>query len=627
MRVQKKIGLWPIGAFDQVDSSLPVNGNDGSSMYGLPTKFKAKVLEIGPGDSFMVQNPKDGAIKRIFFSSTIFPKRHSPNIKQLTLNSSNKIFIIPYLFEAREHLRRNYFRKTLNFHLDYVVEANNYAPERICCTVTNGSANIACELISKGLALCMKHKKDDKSRSQCYSALVEAENHAMTNKLGIHSSVFETKASKCVDMCHAVDLIRPILPKLIGLGKTKVIVETILTPVRFRLYVPEMNILISFILEGLMSPKYSTSTQEQDKFFTEALQFSRSLCLNRNATVEFYSCDRGGNLIGNMSIDNTDVTVSILSNGYGYINWSLLYDNANEERLKMLQEVQSIAKLKSINIWSLDQISNSLSTAPITLEHPRVISYQQCMISDIKNGLDFSIQLASNESVINMIHEALNLETELLDVGEKDIFIGNCVAAQDIDGHWYRSEITQFDDNDDNMLVRFIDYGNTKVVRKDEVKEIPQFLSDLMPQSTAYSLAFVSIPSVTMMKSYDVFKQLVSHQVLLMNVEYSRSKNEATNNLNDAPPKNNLTNNNDIAEQKPKKIYVSLSKTEENIDVVSNLLQQGLAVLDQEIDIKHETFQKLMQKYKEDQQLAISAEVGYWSKATLGEFDSMSNYF
>lgn len=88
-----------------------------------------------------------------------------------------------------------------------------------------------------------------------------------------------------------------------------------------------------------------------------------------------------------------------------------------------------------------------------------------------------------------------------------------------------------------------------------------------------------------------------------------------------------MTNNDDIAEQKPKKIYVSLSKTEENIDVVSNLLQQGLAVLDQEIDIKHETFQKLMQKYKEDQQLAISAEVGYWSKATLGEFDSMSNYF
>lgn len=133
-------GLWSNGKFNALVNNNSNVGcvSENNKINGLPVNFRAKVLEIGPGDSLIVQNPDDQSFKRIFFSSTIFPKRNSPNFNQLSMNNSNKIFVIPYLFEARELLRTRYFGKVLDFHLDYIVEANNYAPERICCTVMDG---------------------------------------------------------------------------------------------------------------------------------------------------------------------------------------------------------------------------------------------------------------------------------------------------------------------------------------------------------------------------------------------------------------------------------------------------------------------------------------------------------
>ena len=145
---KENLGFWKNSNFPSNSPSNPdstaasvisFNSRSSKLFNGMPTIFKAKVMEIGAGDSLIIQNPVDTCFKRIFFSSTIFSKRFDHLVKGQQINNSNRIFLIPYLFEAREYLRQNFLGKVLNFNVDYIVQASDYAPERICCTVTHNS--------------------------------------------------------------------------------------------------------------------------------------------------------------------------------------------------------------------------------------------------------------------------------------------------------------------------------------------------------------------------------------------------------------------------------------------------------------------------------------------------------
>lgn len=48
------------------------------------------------------------------------------------------LYEIPYMFEAREFLRKKLISKKVNVVVDYKQPANNNFPEKICCTVSIG---------------------------------------------------------------------------------------------------------------------------------------------------------------------------------------------------------------------------------------------------------------------------------------------------------------------------------------------------------------------------------------------------------------------------------------------------------------------------------------------------------
>lgn len=52
------------------------------------------------------------------------------------------LYDIPYMFEAREFLRKKLIGKRVNVKVDYVQPpANNY-PEKVCCTVTISNRSV-----------------------------------------------------------------------------------------------------------------------------------------------------------------------------------------------------------------------------------------------------------------------------------------------------------------------------------------------------------------------------------------------------------------------------------------------------------------------------------------------------
>ncbi|MES1905474.1 MAG: nuclease domain-containing protein, partial [Paramarteilia canceri] len=317
------------------------NGNHNGTLSLLDKYFTAKVKEIGAGDSLIIQNPKDGQIKRIFFSSTIFSKKQESKQKQIQIANPNKVYTIPFLFEAREYLRKHTLGKTLSFTVDYIVAGSEYIPERICCTVYLEGRNIGCELIEKGFALCMKHKKDDNKKSSELLLLQKAEENAIKKSIGLHSNVLSTTYTSCVDISHSVTLVKPYLFELQSLKKASVIVESVYNSVKMKIYVKALNVLVSLTLACVYGPRYNQKNREYNEKFTDSLNFMKELCFQKDCEAEFDTLDRGGNLIGNLFVNNQDLSIKLVENGYANINWDVIRCPTTDDRIIKLKDAEN----------------------------------------------------------------------------------------------------------------------------------------------------------------------------------------------------------------------------------------------------------------------------------------------
>lgn len=72
--------------------------------------------------------------QNIFF----FILRLPENSPDATKSRMRPLYEIPYMFEAREFLRKKLIGKKVNVIVDYKQPAVNNFPEKLCCTVTIG---------------------------------------------------------------------------------------------------------------------------------------------------------------------------------------------------------------------------------------------------------------------------------------------------------------------------------------------------------------------------------------------------------------------------------------------------------------------------------------------------------
>ena len=137
--------------------------------------FQAKVLEIINGDALMICDLRDSKIRKIYLSSVRAPRaadiqqRNDENNLDVNRQQIKRpLYEIPYLFEARELLRKRLIGKTVRVVTDYIQAATNDYPEKISCTIYAANVNIGEALISKGLAKALRHRQDDEQRSSHY---------------------------------------------------------------------------------------------------------------------------------------------------------------------------------------------------------------------------------------------------------------------------------------------------------------------------------------------------------------------------------------------------------------------------------------------------------------------------
>ena len=236
-----------------------------------------------------------GEPKKIFFSS-LRPPRAQPKDDGVVENGPSRdgkrgrpLYDIPYMFEAREFLRKKLIGKKVHVIVDYIKPAGDGYPERLCATVKIGDINIAEAMVSKGLAGALRHRQDDDQRSSFYDDLLAAESRAAKNGKGIHSKK-EPPSHRIADLSGDVSKSKQFLPFLQRAGRSAAIVEFVASGSRMRLYLPKETCLLTFLLAGISCPRVKsvnpagTQISEDEPMGVEAFALSKDMILQREVS-------------------------------------------------------------------------------------------------------------------------------------------------------------------------------------------------------------------------------------------------------------------------------------------------------------------------------------------------------
>uniref|UniRef100_A0A671SYX3 TNase-like domain-containing protein n=1 Tax=Sinocyclocheilus anshuiensis TaxID=1608454 RepID=A0A671SYX3_9TELE len=246
-------------------------------------QFVAKVMQVVNADAIVVKL-NSGEHKTIHLSSIRPPRLEGENKDKD--KRFRPLYDIPYMFEAREFLRKKLIGKKVNVTVDYIRAATSAMetggvpafPERTCATVTIGGINIAEALVSKGLATVIRYRQDDDQRSSHYDELLAAECPCYTPNLTCQTkrvpiSLLKTQKAK------------QFLPFLQRAGRSEAVVEYVFSGSRLKLYMPKETCLITFLLAGIECPRGSrnmpSGMQVAEPYSEEATIFTKELVLQR----------------------------------------------------------------------------------------------------------------------------------------------------------------------------------------------------------------------------------------------------------------------------------------------------------------------------------------------------------
>ncbi|MCL4136789.1 UNVERIFIED_CONTAM: hypothetical protein GTU68_060303, partial [Idotea baltica] len=345
MAKNKKLRLWT----DYKPSTHQLNSKE-REMIG-------KVCEIVNGDALIIKR-NNGKTKKVFLSSIRPPRPQdsgeSSEQKRFPGKNFRPLYDIPWLYEAREFLRKKLIGQKVHATIDYIQPAQNNFPEKVCCTVKIGDINVAQALVSKGLATVVRYRQDDDQRASCYDDLLSAEAKAIKDIKGLHSKK-DIPIHRVADISGDPNKAKSFLPFLQRAGLTDAVVEFVASGSRMRLYIPKETCLITFLLAGISCPKATRpapggtgGTIPGEPFGAEALTFTKEHILQREVQIEVDNIDKGGNFIGWLHFDNQNLSVMLVENGL-----SSVHSTAEGSKFSHnLTSAEQNARKKKTNIWA-----------------------------------------------------------------------------------------------------------------------------------------------------------------------------------------------------------------------------------------------------------------------------------
>lgn len=109
---------------------------------GKEKDFSGTVVEVFNGDAINVKSAT-GQVKKVFLSSIRPPRENNRNPDEEgklppRVKGYRPLYEVPWMFEAREFLRKKLIGKKVQCNLDYISPARDNFAEKCCYTVTVG---------------------------------------------------------------------------------------------------------------------------------------------------------------------------------------------------------------------------------------------------------------------------------------------------------------------------------------------------------------------------------------------------------------------------------------------------------------------------------------------------------
>eukprot|EP01121_Diplochlamys_sp_Union-15-3_P000451 TRINITY_DN1040_c0_g1_i3.p1 TRINITY_DN1040_c0_g1~~TRINITY_DN1040_c0_g1_i3.p1 ORF type:complete len:830 (-),score=222.02 TRINITY_DN1040_c0_g1_i3:50-2539(-) len=433
--------------------------------------------------------------------------------------------------EAKEHLRKKLVGKTVRCVLDYVRPPVDDRGERPFWSLYLDKENIAIDLVERGYAEVVEHRRDD-PRSPDYQQLVIAEKEAKKKGRGkwgpeskkpIHhvNDLTDENKSKAQQYLHFLQ----------RTPKQRCVVEYVFAGHRLKLWIPRESCMISFIMSGIKcEPVTRNSVHEFNPNYSlgnYALHWTKERVFQHDVDASIFTCDKAGNFLGRLFVDGQDFAIKLLEEGLAEINRIALRGKDYENDYRAAEKK---AKDANKNLWKdYDPVAEEEKIKKRKEElKEKDVQFKpeswNIVVTEILDGSNFYFQIVGAE--------AKALEDMMKTFGEQDFASlnaftptkeGQLVIAQfSVDGNWYRGVVEKI--LEDGFLIKYIDYGNSEIVTANKIRQLNSAfdLSVLPAQAKLGRLAFIRTPSEGDEFCRDAaafFKELVWDKPMLAKVQ------------------------------------------------------------------------------------------------------------
>ncbi|KAK6047272.1 nuclease-like protein [Cooperia oncophora] len=537
----------------------------------------------------MVVRKADGSEVKIHLASVRLPR--DSDEKPSVGRQFRPLYDVPFMFQAREFLRKRLIGKNVTVTVDYIQPKSEQFPEKTCCTVKVGELNIAEALILKGLSKVVRH------RSSEYDALLAAEANAEKSKKGLFADKSADKKDTLRIQELQGDLARSkqFLPYLQRSTRAEGVVEFIASGSRLRIYIPKETVLITFLLGGINCPKSGRPgpggvTGPSEPFADEAAAFTRRLVLQHEVEIEVEGLDKMGNFIGYLFLTPEgggkpqNLSEVLLEQGLATLHFTA-ERSAHYNQLVLAEERAKTAKR---NIWQNYKEEEVVPDEVITQQNDTAERR-------VQGSLNFAAQLVEDgpklEKMTADFREYLRQHPPM--TGAFNAKRGDlCAAPFSVDGLWYRAKVESIRSGQAEVL--FVDYGNVtrETVAASSLAQLPPGFASFPPGAKEYGVALVAIPNDKEygMQCEDALQQLLfSVPTAEINVEYKIGSTEYC--------------------------QVMIECAGKKLDVGKTLIEDGFALVEKRKEKRD--FQTMLSEYEQAEQKARRERRNIWE---FGDF-------
>jgi staphylococcal nuclease domain-containing protein 1 len=510
---------------------------NGTTSDGQARAFDATVVRVWSGDQISVVERVSGKERRLQLSSTRGPK----------FSDSKQAF---YAQEAREFLRKKLIGKNVKVEIDFVRPPEGGFEERHCATIRFGgqNTNIAEQLIEKGLASVVRHKRDDEDRSSDYDKLMAAEQLAVTELRGIHSGKEQPAPKEPLNISEKGARATQFLNGFKRQGRVPAVVEYVAAGSRFKILLPKDNQTLTLVLGGIRAPRSARASAPPEKsnprgpksvpdkgepYGNEAAEFATRRYMQRDIEFEVDTVDKSGGFIGSLYLNKTEnAAIALVKEGLATVH---PFSAEGLSWAQQLYDAEAEAKQAKRNIWSeYDEEAEKAAAAVEASQSdtgPLKSEYLDIIISDVRtrNGLNFSVQILNTEGIASLEKLMHDFSLHHRTTSAPPNFepkSGDLVSAKFSDGSWYRAKIRRSSPIKKEAEVTFIDYGNQDTVAFSNIRPLDSRFRSLPGQAHDARLSFVKLAgpeSDYHTEAIDRFRTLCEGRKLVANIDHKES--------------------------------------------------------------------------------------------------------